>query len=692
MATLEKIRSQKKLLVGVIFGALLLFIVSIIDNPASLLHRDENVAAKVDGSKITIEQIQERAATYQGRSQSYDSEFQALNELISQKLLENEYDRLGIGVTDAEISEIIGGENVSPMVLNMFNNAFGASPAEVYAMISNPAAYGIDQNTANALAAQFKTIEDNLRDQVKYNKLQNMVLGAINANKLDTRYIHDEAASTYKLAYVSQPVANAAGAVTDDEVRAYYDEHRADFKLEEPKRHVRYVMLDITPGDADRREAYDLVHNALERVNAGLETVDDLGSEGVFDVNRVSLTKADLAQITDFPGLNMFLSQAADGDATVLETGDMYRPSLNIVKLVSHENKVNGATVNYVFLDGTVMPDSVMAQLNAGNDPESLAGIAQVAPVPVRFDQIDRTIGAANLDSLRAIGEGRYYMVNDGGGRNIALSIQSYDEPVEVFDFYVAAHEIVPSRQTLEALNSRMREFLITAPTAEDFNVDNAGAQGLRIENAIIGESSANLGNGYEDSQDMVAWALNANPGKVSNLIMSRSGDRMGAIAVVDKFSDYLPANYPDIQPRLIMGAQNEKNYNAAIEKLDGKAKTLEGYAELMNGASVDTIVSLNLSNPYYAAYGKVRGHKAGDLIGPMRGGLNNVVVASVIDVTESELPEDAAANERAFKTDAVRLFNMIDQQNPGFLNLLSLIRGDKKVEYNLHKFLNHQD
>ena len=68
MATLEKIRSRSVLLVSVIFVALFLFIITIVDNPMGLV-QDHTTVAKVKGDKIDYENIRTVPTSCANRTQ-----------------------------------------------------------------------------------------------------------------------------------------------------------------------------------------------------------------------------------------------------------------------------------------------------------------------------------------------------------------------------------------------------------------------------------------------------------------------------------------------------------------------------------------------------------------------------------------------------------------------------------------------
>lgn len=686
MATLEKIRGQKKLLVGVIFGALLLFIVSIIDNPRDLFGKKEtHVAATVDGSDITYNEVVDLSGSIRGGAESYDRDFQALNQLVNEQILQNEYDRLAIDVKDFEISGMLAGEKANPMVVNSFAQQFnGMTPADVLNLINNPSAYGLPQEAADEMRLAFKSFEDQLRKDLAAEKLQMMIYYAINANKLDVQAMHDEAATSYKVAYVAQPVVNATEPASDEEINAYYNEHKAEYAVgnlyavNEPKRAVRYVMVDIAPGFDDMRAANALMTATLDKVRTQEDAIEELAYEGAMKVEDFTLTGDEVAQAArELQGLSLFLENAQEGDATMLQSGNNFAPTLNVVKLNRRENKVMSANLNQVFLDGTVMADSVLSKLSAGVDPQTIGGVAQVAPADVRFDRIDASI----LDSLQTLGVGKYMVVNSGN-EEVAVAINSYKDPEDVYSLSVVSYDVLPSSETMDNLNTNLRDFLIAAPTSEEFTQEVAAGYGLRVYEGVVGESDPYLSSTFNDTEAFVAWAVDADPGSVSRLMNTAGGNRMGAITVVEKFSDYVPATSGLIRSRLSAQATMDKNNKTVIERLTGKGNTLEDYVALTSSESVDTLPSVNLSDPRNAVYGKIRGAKPGELVGPMTDNRGNVIVASVVETNVSDLPMDSEANANTFRQESA---NQLLRKG-----LVNFVLGSKKVDYNLHKYLTH--
>ena len=76
------------------------------------------------------------------------------------------------------------------------------------------------------------------------------------------------------------------------------------------------------------------------------------------------------------------------------------------------------------------------------------------------------------------------------------------------------------------------------------------------------------------------------------------------------------------------------------------KGTTLADYAKIM-GATPDTVRNVNFANnsARFAPLAGIRGHKPGDVVGPLRWN-SSVVVYEVIDATEGTMPYDEKSGE----------------------------------------------
>ena len=111
MATLEKIRKKSVLLLVIIGAALIAFIIGDFLNTGQSIFGNATTVANVDGEKIDYMQYQQRySALTENNQQMRDTDpaiiqNQVLDQMIGEILLNEEYDALGIDVSDSELSD-----------------------------------------------------------------------------------------------------------------------------------------------------------------------------------------------------------------------------------------------------------------------------------------------------------------------------------------------------------------------------------------------------------------------------------------------------------------------------------------------------------------------------------------------------------------------------------------------------------
>ncbi|MDE7388404.1 MAG: hypothetical protein K2M97_04020, partial [Muribaculaceae bacterium] len=400
--------------------------------------------------------------------------------------------------------------------------------------------------------------------------------------------------------------------------------------------------------------------------------MEGLAGNSTFVVNVASTAAPDVDRL-NVTGLKDFLT-GAKIDSVAIISNSAYaakNPQIVIAKLMGRDNRVTGATVKQIQLDPTFAADSVVAQLNAGaTDVKGTMGEAQ--SFPVKYSSLSPEIA----DTLQAIGAGKY--INLGG--QIAVMVESYDDPVDVYDYATATYVVEPSKTTYDTLRDRMRSFLEAANNADNFNAENAMLNNLTVQDALITPSSASLSN-LSDSRGLVAWAMEAKKGEVSPMEQDSRNTRISAAAVADIYDgDYIPMSFPQIKGAVEMLALNEKRANSLINEYAGKGNTLAEYAEVMGVAAPDTIANVNFSGNSASRYGNLaamRAHKKGDLIGPVRWN-SSVAVYEILDAQESEMPYDEAANMSNFSN---------RMQSAVLSDMRTLLLGNGKIDNRILRF-----
>ncbi len=675
MATLEKIRSRSVLLVSVIFVALFLFIITIVDNPMGLV-QDHTTVAKVKGDKIDYEKYQNRANQLREQNPNAEgADAQALEGLIMESLMNREFDNLGITVTDAEITEAMVGEKAAMMTAYRFQQTHnGVTPEEFYSYMTDPDSYGIPAEQVQAMEADWMNFENEVEQMLKSQKLYSLLVGTIKANKVDAKAMFDEGNTTYTIVSVGKSLYSQPDTLTDEDIKAYYANHRADYAIKEPHRYVRYVNLDIKPSQADRNAALDAAAMAVADLSEKL-AMEGLAGNSTFVVDYIT-ADADELTAKRQPTLSEFLKGAAIDSVYVINNAvySPANPSIVIAKLLDRQTKVNGAKITQFQIDPSYNADSVVAQLNSGADHASIKGLlGEAQTYPVKYSQLPDEIA----DTLNAAGVNVYLPLSGPNG-SVAVAVTAYDEPSEIYEYATATYSVEPSKTTIDELKGRMRSFLEKVSSVNDFNAENAMMDGLMVNDEIVNASSNSLAN-LTDSRGIVAWAMEADKGDVSHVFTDSRNSRMTAVAVADIYDGkYIPVSFPQIRNSLEVLALNEKRTDILVKELSGKGTTLADYAKIM-GATPDTVRNVNFANnsARFAPLAGIRGHKPGDVVGPLRWN-SSVVVYEVIDATEGTMPYDEKSN----------LININNRMQGIVINdLKNLLLGDDVVENRILKF-----
>jgi peptidyl-prolyl cis-trans isomerase D len=709
MATLEKIRSKSVLLVSIIFVALFLFIITIIDNPIDLI-ADRTTVLKVKGEKISYELLQDRSsqmreqmAQYEqqtGQKQNIDDDqltAQVLQQLVNETLLKQEYDALGITVTNKELSSAILGEQANPMVVNYFTQQYGVAPADFYKAFTQPSE-DMPAETAAQLQAEWQKFEENVDDFLRQQKFQNMLAGAIHANKYDARAAYDRSNTTYDLLSVSVPLSQCTDTVTPAELNTYYKQHRERYKLPEETRFVRYINLNVAASSADRASAIAQADSVMIAL-ANEPEMDGVNAYPLFSVKRENLTAE---KITAGYGR----SQAAFARALVdsikgMQPGQVKKvyntannfadPQIVIAKLMGRETRVNSATLQQVRIDPTFNADSIVAQLNGGADPAAMKGLLdkQLSPSRIEYSEAVKE----PWDKLREAGAGKYVLLQGGDGSQLAVKVVEFAEPEEVFDYATATINITPSNNTISELQKTLSDFLSSVNGAENFtnetlatfltkNADQYAPEALRqlsVAETFVSKSSPSLDR-LSQSRSVVAWAMSAKKGAVSGILSDNTQSRFTAVALVDVIKDdYLPLAYVEkADPSFAYGALQEKQGRVLCEQYAGKGKTIAEYAAAMK-SQIDTIKAANPGLD--ARFAALRGHKQHDLVGPVRSDYV-VRVSEVLAVNKSTMPYDE-------KSSLLQVTNQ--QQQRVAADMTTLLLGRNKIDNRILKFTNAQ-
>ena len=681
MAALEKIRSKAVFLTVIIGLALLAFIMGDALTSGRTLFGSGNTIAKVGDVKIDVMDFQQRNQRESERMQSSDRHIdgaylqqQTLEQMVQEVLLNKEFDALSIEVSDKELTEYMTGDRALPAVAQMAAQ-FQMTPAQLYQAINNPTTIGATAEQVAPLKAQWAEIQNDVIEQIKAQKLQILIAGAIQANKLDKKAIFDDNATTKTIAFVKQPYTTLKDEdfkVSDEEIKAEYNKNKSIYKLEEETRLIHYISVDVKPSTKDLENARLIFNVAVDSLKTA-PGVDMIRSNTELVITESKVRATDVRNTED----QAFVKAANVGDVS---NPRFENNTHSVLKLIGKELAVDSLEVATVAVQGPKnTQDSVFALLKGGKTVAEL-NMKNVEEQPAQW-MVILNYADSIKDKLLAAPVGEYVNFQSAAEAAIFVKVSNKKAPKNVYNVASVSYQVYPSTETTDGLNDKLQAYITENNVAKTF-AENAVKAGYNVLTASITGSTAQI-NGIESSREAIKWAFDSKTGKVSP-IFKENKDVLLAVALDEIYNDYVPFNDPQVKSMISTKVRNDKKGEKLVADLQGKAKDLKGYADIMK-SQVDT-TQVTFGQPYIMKVGQSEGlfaatvsqAKDGELSAPVKG--NNAVFVfqvSKSETTDRKLDENQTAAQFARERGSQMVMR----------NAINILRAATKVEKSTIKF-----
>ncbi len=519
MAALQTIRDRGGLLISIVIGlALAAFIIGdALSSGSSVFNSERNQAGEIAGESVSIMDYQNMVSQQEELIKAMNG-LSALNEeqqtmlrnniwqqLVMTKLMDAEYEEIGLGVSSEELYDIMLGDNMSPSIRQLFADpTTGTVDKERARTIVSQILESPDQGQKAYWLNMEKEIGEN-RKLTKYHDLVGKALfitdeqatenAAGNVSKADISYI----VKNYNT------IDDSTISISNKEIETYYQENQARFQQEESRR-IAYVNFDIDPSGEDYAETEKAVAELVDEFAASDEPMEF--------VNLTSDRKADLAYYKKSE-----LGNDSVANYLFAHKGKVYGPYLeNNAYKISRVGSVK------------MLPDSVQArhiliapQNNNYAQAKAVAdSLANLLKKGANFEQLAR---ANSTDQNSAVNGG------DLGWFNQRTMVQPFSDtvffakrneikvvvtqfgahvvqvtqrakPVEKIQVATIEKEITPSNKTTNKIYNDARHFASQIANAEDFN-KQAEEQGLTKRIATVNKNDKTIA-GMDNARDMI--------------------------------------------------------------------------------------------------------------------------------------------------------------------------------------------
>ena len=249
--------------------------------------KSTEVLATVGSDMVTVgefavarQNIQARFSQYAGinLAQIGFSDSRILSDLIRNKISAQEAARLGLGASDAEVNERIRKD---------FSDASGK-------LTLTDASGNLDMSKYQQRVGDVPAFERNVAENIAREKLEAFVTASVHVSEDEVREEFKRKNTTFDLTYVTVSTDKLAEKIqpTDDELKAYYDQHKTDYNILVPQKKIRYLFIDqdksgqkVQISDKELRDEYDALKPEFKQAGVKVQQI-------VFKVAREDLDES----------------------------------------------------------------------------------------------------------------------------------------------------------------------------------------------------------------------------------------------------------------------------------------------------------------------------------------------------------------------------------------------------------------
>lgn len=624
MATLEKLRSKAGCLIAAVGLGMVAFILGDLITGGSALWRDSKMTAfSVNGKKVRIEDYQQRVNSMneqmrnQGQSLNSDQTVQLNNQifgtLVTNMVLHDETDKIGMSISPAETFDLIQGQKISPIIRQQFTDPETGefNRAQLLSFLKQ---LGTDQEYSPEQQSQIDMMRHMWADtetQVRDLRLQEKYLGllskAVVTNKLEVARETEYNKTIQDLAYVGRhtyALPDSAVTVSDSEIKAYYNAHKDYFRTDAGAV-VDVIYASINPSEEDYAAAEDDIRSAREELISGKDPALVLSDYSDVPYTDAFITEKDINTPSMPTEMAQFITTAEVGSVSeVIPEGKSYL----VAKVIDRKRAPEALLVSHIVLAPAGTPnapavdkDSLLTAIKTA--PETFATAAQTYSLdrnssakggeigwltePMAAGYIDEDFA----DAIYSAKVGEPFAYTSKYGDHIILVSEAKPD-VDKFKVALAAKEVSASTKTQTAIYNDLSNFLTSTDAADLTQAAlNAGYQVLTDQH--VSSSQPSIIPAVRNSRDIVVWAMQNKEGAISPI--KEADEKYVVTKVTKKYKEgFMPIDA--VKDQLAAVLANEKKADLLYDQMVSEDhSSLETYAGAI-GESADSLFFVKYS------------------------------------------------------------------------------------------------
>ena len=632
MTALGKIRSKGILLIIIIGLGLFAFIAEEAFRSCNgIKGQNSQQIGEVLGEKIYVQDFQKLLEEYQdamkltmrtdnlSEDQLNQLKDQVWQQLVSERVMKEDCKKLGLTVTEDELQNVLNdGTNQlltqTPFV-NQQTGRFDVSILKQFIDAYRKAEASNNSQQLDQMRPAYNYwlfVEKNLRTQLLAQKYQSLLANCVLSNKVEAKMAFNEENEEAQIQLASiayNTIKDADIKVTDEELKAKYEELKPAFRQQQETRDVKMVDVQVKASATDRAQLQKDMAGYQKQLAAAADPTQVVSKSGSM-IQYIGLPVSGKA-FQQYPDIASKIDSMVVGTTGVVEnTKDN---TYNIVRILSRTELPDSVEFRQIQVGGKTLEaarasaDSIQKALAAGGDFQAIAK---------RYGQDSTTTwftGAMYEQASTMSQDNRAYieaLLNGAVGSTQNIELTQGNVVIQVLNrkamkskavAAVIKKEIRFSDNTYSKAYNRFSQFVTQSQASLADLQKHATKFGYTVQDLNdFATSSHTVGNvGGSGIRDAIKWIFEAKEGQVSQLFEAGKENDHLLVLCMTKIHPQGYRPWDDAQVKEILKREviRDKKAEMIMAKLKGVNSIAAAQAK---GAKVSTVNQITFAAPAF--------------------------------------------------------------------------------------------
>ena len=632
MTALGKIRSKGILLIIIIGLGLFAFIAEEAFRSCNgIKGQNSQQIGEVLGEKIYVQDFQKLLEEYQdamkltmrtdnlSEDQLNQLKDQVWQQLVSERVMKEDCKKRGLTVTEDELQNVLNdGTNQlltqTPFV-NQQTGRFDVSILKQFIDAYRKAEASNNSQQLDQMRPAYNYwlfVEKNLRTQLLAQKYQSLLANCVLSNKVEAKMAFNEENEEAQIQLASiayNTIKDADIKVTDEELKAKYEELKPAFRQQQETRDVKMVDVQVKASATDRAQLQKDMAGYQKQLAAAADPTQVVSKSGSM-IQYIGLPVSGKA-FQQYPDIASKIDSMAVGTTGVVEnTKDN---TYNIVRILSRTELPDSVEFRQIQVGGKTLEaarasaDSIQKALAAGGDFQAIAK---------RYGQDSTTTwftGAMYEQASTMSQDNRAYieaLLNGAVGSTQNIELTQGNVVIQVLNrkamkskavAAVIKKEIRFSDNTYSKAYNRFSQFVTQSQASLADLQKHATKFGYTVQDLNdFATSSHTVGNvGGSGIRDAIKWIFEAKEGQVSQLFEAGKENDHLLVLCMTKIHPQGYRPWDDAQVKEILKREviRDKKAEMIMAKLKGVNSIAAAQAK---GAKVSTVNQITFAAPAF--------------------------------------------------------------------------------------------